>query len=100
MVDARDRSGVVDAAGKRGILDPDGRLVNNKTCGELMQVRPDVSDDARRLTLVFPSGEAVGGVVMLGAAVETSFYGRPVAGSVVVGGYAEALSAYWGTGMS
>ena len=31
------------------LVDPDGRLVNNKTCGELMQVRPEVSADAGTL---------------------------------------------------
>ena len=67
------------------LVDPDGRLVNNKTCGELMQVRPGVSPDADRLTLAFPSGETVGGDVELGAAVETSFYGRPVTGRYVDG---------------
>ena len=78
------------------LVDPDGRLINNKTCGELMQVRPEVSADAARLTLVFPSGEAVGGEVVLGAAVETSFYGRPVSGRFAEGPWSEALSEHAG----
>ena len=78
------------------LVDPGGRLVNNKTCGELMQVRPEVSEDASRLTLAFPSGELVGGDVTLGAAVETSFYGRPVTGRYVDGPWSEALSAHTG----
>jgi uncharacterized protein YcbX len=78
------------------LVDPDGRLVNNKTCGELMQVRPDVSPDAGRLTLAFPSGEAVGGDVELGAAVETSFYGRPVTGRYVEGPWSVAISEHAG----
>jgi uncharacterized protein YcbX len=78
------------------LVDPDGRLVNNKTCGELMQVRPEVSDDASRLTLAFPSGEAVTGEVVAGAAVETSFYGRPVAGRFAEGPWSEALSEHAG----
>ena len=36
------------------------------------------------------------GPVELGAPVETSFYGRPVAGRVVLGGYGAALSALAG----
>lgn len=78
------------------LVDPDGRLVNNKTCGELMQVRPDVSPDADRLTLAFPSGDDVAGDVGLGDAVETSFYGRPVAGRYVEGPWSDAISEHAG----
>jgi uncharacterized protein YcbX len=77
------------------LVDPDGRLVNNKTCGELMQVRPEVSADAGALTLCFPTGE-VSGVVALGAAIETSFYGRPVTGRLVDGPWSEAISDHAG----
>jgi uncharacterized protein YcbX len=78
------------------LVDPDGRLINNKTCGEVMQVRPEVSDDADRLSLTFPSGETVGGDVALGEPVETSFYGRPVTGRFVDGPWSEALSEHAG----
>jgi len=78
------------------LVDPEGRLVNNKTCGELMQVRPDVSPQADRLTLAFPSGETVGGEVVLGGAVETSFYGRPVTGRYVDGPWSDAISEHAG----
>jgi uncharacterized protein YcbX len=77
------------------LVDPDGRLVNNKTCGELMQVRVDVSDDADQLALQFPAG-SVAGEVAVGAPVETSFYGRPVAGRLVDGPWSEALSEHAG----
>jgi MOSC domain-containing protein len=76
------------------LVDGDGRLVNNKTCGELLQVRPELSADAGRLTLAFPSGDAVDGDVALGAPVETSFYGRPVAGRYVEGAWSDALSEH------
>jgi uncharacterized protein YcbX len=76
------------------LVDPNGRLINNKTCGELLQVRPDVSDDATRLALVFPSGETVAGDVAEGDAVETSFYGRPVGGRIVEGPWSDALSEH------
>lgn len=78
------------------LVDPGGRLTNNKTCGELMRVRPEVSDDASHLTLVFPSGEAVAGDVVPGAAVETSFYGRPVTGRFAEGPWSDALSEHAG----
>lgn len=77
------------------LVDPDGRLVNNKTCGELMQVRPEVSADAGTLTLRFPNGE-VSAEVALGAAIETSFYGRPVTGRLVDGPWSEAISDHAG----
>jgi uncharacterized protein YcbX len=78
------------------LVDPDGRLVNNKTCGELLQVRPEVSDGADRLVLRFPGGTSVAGDVAVGAPVETSFYGRPVAGRLVDGPWSEALSEHAG----
>ena len=77
-------------------VDRDGRLVNNKTCGELMQVLPDVSLDAERLSLTFPSGTTVGGEVVAGGAVETSFYGRPVTGRYVEGPWSDAISEHAG----
>jgi uncharacterized protein YcbX len=78
------------------LVDPDGRLVNNKTCGELMRVRVEVSDDADQLALRFPGGAAVAAEVAVGAPVETSFYGRPVAGRLVEGPWSEALSEHAG----
>jgi uncharacterized protein len=78
------------------LVDPDGRLVNNKTCGELLQVRPEVSDDAGRLALQFPGDVSIAGEVAVGAPVETSFYGRPVAGRLVEGPWSEALSKHAG----
>jgi uncharacterized protein YcbX len=78
------------------LVDPDGRLVNNKNCGELMQVRPEVTDDAGRLALHFPGAVSVAGDVALGAPIETSFYGRPVAGRLVEGPWSEALSEHAG----
>jgi uncharacterized protein len=53
-------------------------------------VRPEVEDGHLRLR--FPDGGVVEGEVALGAAVETSFYGRPVSGRVVEGPWSNALS--------
>jgi uncharacterized protein YcbX len=78
------------------LVDPEGRLINNKTCGELLQIRPRVSEDASRLSLVFPSGDEVAGEVVPGAAVETSFYGRPVTGRFAEGPWSEAISEHAG----
>jgi len=78
------------------LVDLDGRLINNKTCGELLQIRPAVSDDASRLALAFPDGAVVDGEVEPGAAVETNFYGRPVNGHLVEGPWSDAISAHTG----
>ncbi len=91
------------------LVDDEGRMVNGKLVGELVQVEARLDAGLDRLTLRFPrdgGGGAVGGVGggtdggtvvegdtrALGAAVETSFYGRPVTGRVVEGPFAEALS--------
>jgi hypothetical protein len=91
------------------LVDEEGRMANGKLVGELVQVEARLDGGLDRLTLRFPgdggaggSGErgggAGGGTVVegdgraLGAAVETSFYGRPVTGRVVEGPFAEALS--------
>lgn len=89
------RSGVANDR-RFHLVDADGRLVNNKTCGELMQVRPAVSEDASTLALHFPGGEKVSGEVEAGDTVETSFYGRPVKGRLVDGPWSEALSEHAG----
>lgn len=78
------------------LVDGDGRMVNGKLAGELVQVEASLDAGLDRLTLRFPAG-AGGGVVegdgrALGAAVETSFYGRPVTGRLVDGPFGEALS--------
>jgi uncharacterized protein YcbX len=74
------------------LIDPDGRLINNKSCGELMQIRPELNGDDR-LALHFPGGD-VAGDVTLGDPVETSFYGRPVAGRLVDGPWSDAISEH------
>jgi uncharacterized protein YcbX len=72
------------------LVDLAGKLVNGKRLGRLLAVRAEVSDG--RLELRFPDGTAVGGDVELGEPLTTSFFGRPVAGRVVVGPWADALS--------
>ena len=91
------------------LVDSEGRMANGKLVGELVQVEARLDAGLDGLTLRFPGGGGAGGgaggggaggggtVVegdarTLGAAVETSFYGRPVTGRVVEGPFAEALS--------
>ncbi len=74
------------------LIDGDGRLVNAKAVGALVQVGATLGADATRLELRFPDGTAADGEVVLGERVETSFYGEPVPGRIVLGPWSEALS--------
>jgi uncharacterized protein YcbX len=73
------------------LVDAEGRLVNGKRVGALVRASSEVDDG--RLRVHLPDGSELEGEVELGAAVETSFFGRRlVAGRVVEGPWAEALS--------
>ncbi len=78
------------------IIDTDGRRFNQLRNGALVQIRPAYDADHERLTLHFPEGSVADGEVLLGAAVTTDFYGRPVVGNYVEGPWSEALSAWAG----
>jgi uncharacterized protein YcbX len=85
----------LERAGVRGdrrfyMVDETGALANAKRVPRLLAVRPEV--DGERLRLRFPDGRVVEGEVVTGEPVETSFYGRPVAGRLVEGPWNEALS--------
>ena len=56
-----------------------------------MQVAATADRDGASLSLRFPDGSVAGRLVELGAPVETNFYGRPVAGRLVRGAFAESL---------
>ncbi len=62
------------------LIGDDGRLVNGKLAGTLVQVAASADLDGTTLALRFPDGSVVDGDVELGGPVETNFYGRPVAG--------------------
>ena len=86
----------LEASGVRGdrrfyLVDDTGSLVNAKRVPALLGVRPAVADG--RLRLRFPDGSTVDGDVRdSDERIETSFYGRPVAGRIVDGPWSEALS--------
>ena len=91
----------LEASGVRGnrrfhLIGEDGRLVNGKFAGQLVQIRPDADPDGRSLALMLPDGSTVAGEVETGEAVVTEFYGRPVGGHLVVGEFAEAISSFAG----
>ncbi len=78
------------------LIDEDGRLVNGKTAGPMVQVVAEADPDGRRLRLSFPYGDVVEDDVDLGEPVETGFFGRPVTGRLVNGAFAAALSTFAG----
>jgi uncharacterized protein YcbX len=79
------------------LVGEEGRLVNGKALGSLVRIEAQTDIDATTLVLRLPDGDAVEGDVALGTAVETNFYGRPVAGHLVLGPWSRALSEFMGT---
>jgi uncharacterized protein YcbX len=78
------------------LIEPDGRRLAAKECGELMQVAADYDAAAERLALRFPDGIVVEDEVRPAEEVETDFWGRPVRSRVVTGPWAAALSDFVG----
>ena len=78
------------------VIGDDGRLLNGKQLGELQQITPTWNEEDRTLILRFPDGRVAEGTVELDGPVTTSFYGREVAGRVVKGPWAEALTEFVG----
>jgi uncharacterized protein len=70
------------------------RLFNGKDHGPLVRIAPSV--DNGRLRLDFPDGRVLDGEVELGEPVSTNFWGRQVAGRLVIGPWADVLSDYAG----
>ncbi len=79
------------------LVDARGRMVNGKQLGELSGVVGDFDAPAGTLSLTFSGEQApVTGPVVLGALIDTRFFSRPARARVVVGPWAEALSAVAG----
>jgi uncharacterized protein YcbX len=86
-------------AGDRAFVlrEPDGRIALTMRNPRLVQVVPAWDRERGELALTFPGGGRVAGPVERGARVTTAFYdGRPVAGHVVEGPFAAALSEHAG----
>jgi MOSC domain-containing protein len=73
-----------------------GRLVNDKDCGALQLVRAEYDEQEDRLALCFPHGREVIERLERGEDVATSFHGQPRPARLVVGPWADALSAFVG----
>ena len=75
----------------------DGRIALTVRNPRLVQVVPAWDPPRGELALAFPDGTRVAAPVVRGEPVTTAFYdGRPVAGHVVEGPFAAALSAHAG----
>jgi MOSC domain-containing protein len=90
-----DRFGVADNR-RLFLIDETGRLTNGKRLGRPLAVVPELDLEHGSLRLTFPDGAVAAGDLELAERVTTSFYGRPVAGRVVVGPCGDALSAFAG----
>ncbi len=91
--------GLDGAPGNRSfyLVDGSGRMVNGKQLGVLSGVVGDYDAPAGTLRLTFPgAGAPVAGPVALGPLIDTRFYSRPAQARLVLGPWAEALSALAG----
>lgn len=79
------------------LVEPDGRLVNNKRHGALLKIRPSWDEETRELALGFPDGSTVAGTVELGDEVfEQEMYRHAIPSRHVVGPWEAAISEYAG----
>ena len=79
------------------LRDGDGRLYAGKRDGALLQIRPDWDEESRRLTLTFPEGDVVDGVVELDGEVAADMYSwHTVASRRVRGPWEAAISDFVG----
>ena len=78
------------------LRDEQARLYAGKRDGTMLRIRPAWDEETRRLTLTFPDGEVVDGVVELGEPVDAILYGESRPSHHVVGPWEGAISRYVG----
>ena len=79
------------------VIDERGRMVNSKTLGDLQASRRGLGfEETSELTLSFPDGAVVSGVVGDGEPVATRFYSIHRDATLVDGPWSEALSGFVG----
>ncbi len=88
--------GIVDDRRFFVVSDRD-RLITQRECGSLAQVRAEYTIEPECLRLTFPGGAVADAAPADGAAITSRFFGtRDVAGHVVEGPWAAALSSFTG----
>jgi MOSC domain-containing protein len=78
------------------LRDEHGALYAGKRDGRMFRIRPEWDEATRRLSLTFPDGEVVDGVVELGEAVAAELYREPRPSHRVLGPWQDAISAHVG----
>ena len=79
------------------LVGDDGAMVNGKRIGSLMEIVPEYRDASGELSLTFPDGSVVEGLVEKGEPEEVTFFGNPEIARPVSGPFSEAISAHCGT---
>jgi MOSC domain-containing protein len=92
---------MVEAGGVIGnrrfwLCDETGALYAGKRDGSMLRILVDWDESTRRLTLNFPSGERVEGIVELGEPIDAHLYRQPRPSHRVIGPWEEAISRYVG----
>ncbi len=78
------------------LCDQQGALYAGKRDGTMLRIRPEWDESTRRLSLAFPDGERVEGVVEIGDPVDAELYRQPRPSHRVIGPWEEAISRYVG----
>ena len=78
------------------LTDTRGQLLTQRQSGPLVQVKSEYSEGDNHLSLVFPSGENLEGLLQTGVPVATRIWGRMVPGQLVEGPWSQALSEFCG----
>ncbi len=81
------------------LTDDTNRLIDRIVIGPLVQIEARTDPGATSLWMRFPDGTVVEDDVELAEAVETPIHGRTGVGHVVIGPWAEKLSAFTGRSM-
>jgi uncharacterized protein YcbX len=76
------------------VVDAAGHVVNGKREPRLATIRPQVDPGAGELALRFPDGSRVAAPLRYGPSIDARFSGRELAGRLVEGPWADAISAW------
>ncbi|MEE8291720.1 MAG: MOSC domain-containing protein [Candidatus Tectomicrobia bacterium] len=90
-----ERRGIVEDR-RLYLIDRQGRLLTQRTLGQLVQVTSHYRSEPEWLDLHFPTGMNLAGPLELGEAVVTPIWGRHVRGRVLQGHWNQALSDFCG----